>query len=280
MIVWIVGIVIAAVFIFVVLDREVFRYEGVHLGPRVQGWLYDKWSAKYDQEKQESQINDAHTLTRPLLEALASRQANTPEALILDVATGTGRFPLTLLSEPAFLGRVIALDVSRDMLARAAEKLAPHRDRVVLIRHTAVPLPFPKAMFDVVGCMEALEIMPEMEAPLAELSRVLRPGGVLVTTRGTEAWGLAGKIRSAEDYEALLRQSGFVDMEILPWWKDFDLVWARKPGQFPAVTTRRLVDILRCPSCYQTTLTSASGDLQCINCGRKIPLTPEGILLC
>jgi hypothetical protein len=31
------------------LDREIYFYEGVHLGPRWQAWLYDCWAKKYDE---------------------------------------------------------------------------------------------------------------------------------------------------------------------------------------------------------------------------------------
>jgi hypothetical protein len=53
-----------------ILDREIYFYEGVHLGPRIQAWLYDRWSRKYDRGKRESQLRDDEMLARPLLEAL------------------------------------------------------------------------------------------------------------------------------------------------------------------------------------------------------------------
>ena len=51
---WIVGIVIVIILGFI-LDREIYFYEGVHFGPRLQAWLYDRWSRKYDAGKRASQ---------------------------------------------------------------------------------------------------------------------------------------------------------------------------------------------------------------------------------
>ena len=42
---WVIGIAVVA-FVGYLLDREIYFYEGVHLGPHVQAWLYDRWSRK------------------------------------------------------------------------------------------------------------------------------------------------------------------------------------------------------------------------------------------
>lgn len=274
---WIIGIGIAVVVMYL-LDREVYFYEGAHLGPRVQGWLYDRWAAQYDAGKHDSQQQDADVLARPLLDRL--NQAGVGEAFILDVATGTGRLPVALLNEPNFKGRIIAIDLSRKMLVYANKKLTPFGDRVILMRHTALSLPFPDHTFDAVCCMEALELMPDMATPLAELARVLRPGGILLTTRGTEASGRVNKIASAEKFTGLLQAAGFDQIEIIPWWKNFDRVWARKPGDSAPIGPRGLTEVCRCPACGQVALAAVSAHaLCCDHCGKQTPVTPEGIIL-
>ena len=60
---WFIGIAILVV-VGYLLDREVYFYEGVHLGPRVQAWLYDRWSRKYDEGKRESQLRDDEMLAQ------------------------------------------------------------------------------------------------------------------------------------------------------------------------------------------------------------------------
>lgn len=42
---WIVGIIVVGILLYL-LDREIYFYEGTHLGPRAQGWLYDHWAKK------------------------------------------------------------------------------------------------------------------------------------------------------------------------------------------------------------------------------------------
>jgi ubiquinone/menaquinone biosynthesis C-methylase UbiE len=226
---WI-GILAGAIFLGLLywfVDREIYFYEGTRLGPRVQGWLYDRWAKKYDAGKQESLARDADMLARPAIEALRG----IPNSLVLDLATGTGRLPFALLTEPDFTGTVTAIDVSQGMLNEAARKLAAYAERVTLKQVVGFPLPYPDESFDMVSCMEALEVMPEMETPLRELYRVLKPGGFLLTSRGTEASGRREKVVSAEQFRVKLEAMGFEQVEIVHWWKWFDRVSARKSNR-------------------------------------------------
>jgi ubiquinone/menaquinone biosynthesis C-methylase UbiE len=276
------GIVIGIVLVLVAaaLYIEVYFYEGVHLSPRIQGWLYDQWAASYDQEKAESQRHDKEFLVRPLLTRLAKIEGSLAAPLVLDLATGTGRLPLALLQEAEFKGQIIGLDISQGMLAQAAEKLEGHADRVTLLRHQKVCLPFPNDTFDVVACLEALEVMPDMEKPLRELARVLRPGGLLLTSRGRESSGRVGQVRSAETFTELLQETGFEEIEIMDWWKTFDRVWARKPGQLQVQGPRALNDVLCCPDCGQVSLITGKADrLRCTECQAELPVSAEGIVL-
>lgn len=222
--IWIGIIAFVLVGLYLFVDREIYFYEGTHLGPRAQGWLYDRWAKGYDKAKGESQQRDAEMLAKPALEALR----NVPSPRVLDLATGTGRLPLALL-KAGFTGHITAVDVSQGMLDLAAEKLEAYPGRVTLQQVIGFPLPFPDNSFDMVACMEALEVMPEMEAPLRELNRVLKPGGFFLTSRGTEASGRRNKIVAAEPFRVRLEAMGFEQVEIVAWWKWFDRVTARKP---------------------------------------------------
>src|SRR6266540_3584223 len=157
---WIIFVALIVVIGFI-LDREIYFYEGAHLGPRLQSWLYDRWSKKYDAGKRASQLRDDEMLAQPLLAKLK----NISEPFILDFATGTGRLSFALLSRVDFKGRIIALDISQGMLEHAASKLhgldtsenitrstrpTPLSARVELLRHQSMPLPFPEAAFDAV----------------------------------------------------------------------------------------------------------------------------------
>jgi ubiquinone/menaquinone biosynthesis C-methylase UbiE len=272
---WIIAVVVLIVFGFI-LDREIYFYEGVHLGPRLQAWLYNRWAKKYDEGKHLSQLQDDEMLAQPLLEALR----DVPQPFILDFATGTGRLSYALLKRDAFQGNIIALDLSEGMLEQAAAKLGgASSTRVEFLRHLSLPLPFPDRAFDAVCALEVLELFPNMDEPLKELTRILRPGGILLTSRGTEESGRRAKVKSAAEFTALLQRQGTEQIQITRWWKLFDRVIAVKQGSSQPATSRDLSAVLRCPSCTSVDWMEVSDHWQCHICGKKLARTREGILL-
>ena len=154
--------------------------EGVYLGRRVVIALYDLYAARYDRVKQFDERADLALISEPIMERIYPLS----NPLTLDVATGTGRVPLLLARMGRFQGRVVGVDASRRMLDVARQKIAAEQfeDFITLMRRDAQALPFAPASFDVVTCLEALEFMPKPQSALGEMVRVLRPGGLLLTT--------------------------------------------------------------------------------------------------
>lgn len=271
---WLIGVIVIAVIGFL-LDREIYFYEGAHLGPRVQSWLYDRWSRKYDAGKRESQLHDDEMLAQPLLEKLT----DVKEPFLLDFATGTGRLSYALLTRPEFKGRIIGVDLSQGMLEQAAAKLSGYARRVEFLRHQSFPLPFPDEAFDAVCCLEVLELLPDAQAALHEMSRLLRPGGVLLTSRGTEESGRKAKVKSEAQLTSMLVASGFQNVQITKWWNLFDRVLARKRGRSSPAGSRVLADVLKCSSCGKIQWAAAPGALECSNCRHRLQVTGQGIVL-
>lgn len=152
--------------------------------------------------------------------------------LVLDVATGTGRLPLSLLSRPPFQGHVVGLDLSRRMLEHARVNLIAFEDRCTLVHHDAQHLPFADETFDAVCCLEALEFMPSPHKVLTEMARVLRPGGIfLVTNRvNWESRLMPGKAFAKPRFRAMLQGLGLERVEFRLWQVYYDLIFARKSG--------------------------------------------------
>lgn len=111
---------------------------------------------------------------------------------VLDLGCGFGRHAYEALRRGA---SVVAFDYSFDELAAVRGTFAvmaeggeaPAGTATGEVRGDAVRLPFPDGAFDRVIASEVLEHVADDEAALAELTRVLRPGGVLAAT--VPAWG-------------------------------------------------------------------------------------------
>jgi SAM-dependent methyltransferase len=258
-----------------VLYWQLIIAEGTYLGPRVVILLYD-WSARiYERIKQYDAGDEQWFLGLPLARALAL----IPAPMVLDVATGTGRLPRALLRQPSFEGRVIGLDLSRRMLREAVRRTAQFADRLTYIWQDAQRLPFDDGTFDAVTCLEALEFTPNPRDVLAELVRVLRPGGVLLVTNrvGRDARFMPGKTFPRDAFGQLLREFPLEEVRIRPWQMDYDLTWAVKAGEPRGGGVRPLPQVLRCPACGGRVSREAQA-FRCAACARAYPVAEDGVI--
>lgn len=95
---------------------------------------------------------------------------------VLEVAVGTGR---NLRYYPPDV-RLSGVDISHAMLSRARRRVAELDMAARLIEADAQLLPFRSATFDTVVCTLGLSSIPDDQAAVREMHRVLRPGGRLV----------------------------------------------------------------------------------------------------
>jgi ubiquinone/menaquinone biosynthesis C-methylase UbiE len=249
--------------------------EGTYLGSRIVILMYDLSARVYERIKQYDAGDEQWFLGLPLARALAL----IPAPLVLDVATGTGRLPRALLRQPAFDGRVIGLDLSRRMLREAVQRTTPFSDRLTFIWQDARRLPFDDDTFDSVTCLEALEFTPSPAEVVAELVRVLRPGGVvLVTNRvGRDAKFLPRRAFPRDAFERLLRQFPLEEVRVRRWQMDYDLAWAIKAGEPRGGGVRPLAEILRCPSCGRR-VSREPQVFKCTACARAYPIAADGVI--
>jgi ubiquinone/menaquinone biosynthesis C-methylase UbiE len=246
---WAVGIGLLGVAGLVVLVYwQLVIAEGAYLGPRVVALTYDWIARRYDAIKQFDPRDERWFVAGPLLRQLTGVR----QPLVLDVATGTGRLPMALLAN-RFPGRIVGLDLSLGMLRQAHRKLKPYGDGVRLIWQDASHLPFDDGAFDAVTCLESLEFLPRPLEALAEMVRVLAPGGVLFLTNrvGREACLLPGKAIPRSQFGEVLASHPLRDLDVRVWQHSYDLAMARKEGHLGS-EGQGGVDpwtILRCPRC-------------------------------
>ncbi len=97
---------------------------------------------------------------------------------ILDIGSGAGQILGHLLKYADSQAKLTGIDISYKMLDRAQRRLKSTRVR--LIAADLAQLPFPNSFFDCVTCGYVLEHLPDAYTGLAEISRVMTPGGRLL----------------------------------------------------------------------------------------------------
>jgi ubiquinone/menaquinone biosynthesis C-methylase UbiE len=186
--------------------------------------LRERWKT----ERLEASVYD-YAVQNPFLSRLGARvlwnydithlrqniAAQDPTALTLDIPCGGG---LAVGDNP----RHIAADLSWTMLTRARRKTS------TLLQADIYALPFPDATFDACVTYNGLHCLPDPPAAVAELTRVLRPGGTLRGTtivRGTsrdpviklmQRKGLFGPSGTISDVRTWLTSAGLTNIILTP----------------------------------------------------------------
>jgi len=169
--------------------------------------IYDRRWARYSEE----------TLGRTLI---AIPAASYPRVHV-DVACGTGLLAAKI-RERWPQATIIGVDVTQEMLEKARQRLP--EDRLTQWRQgQAEQLPVESGIADVVTCTNAFHLVQDAPAALAEIHRVLKPGGTLVivdwsTDKPSMRWRAAlmklvdrhpRHLRRVDELAILIQQAGF-----------------------------------------------------------------------
>jgi len=194
-------------------------------GPIQAAWASPIGSMLYD---------NAQALSRRLITAWQhpAEWLNIPAGgVALDVGSGPGSITASLARSAGEDGLALGVDISEPMLARAVRSEAgPH---VGFVRADAQRLPLRDNTVDAVVSIAVLQLIPNPAAALAEMARVLRPGGrlaVMVPTVGRAArlWqklpNIGAYVFDDDEIGDILEDNGFASVRV----KDVaNLQWVR-----------------------------------------------------
>jgi demethylmenaquinone methyltransferase/2-methoxy-6-polyprenyl-1,4-benzoquinol methylase len=124
---------------------------------------------------------------------------------VLDIAGGTGDLASSFRKAVGPTGEVWLTDINNAMLTRGRDRLLDEGRLGPVAQCDAEKLPFPDNYFDIVTVAFGLRNMTHKEQALAEMRRVLRPGGRLLVLEFSKVWA---PLTPAYD---------FYSFKILPW---------------------------------------------------------------
>jgi demethylmenaquinone methyltransferase/2-methoxy-6-polyprenyl-1,4-benzoquinol methylase len=128
-----------------------------------------------------------------------------PGERVLDIAAGSGDLAAALGRKVLPGGEVWITDINRRMLERGRYRLLDRGLSLPAVQCDAERLPFPAAHFDCVTVGFGLRNMTRKDAALAEMARVLKPGGRLVVLEFSKVW------------KPLERAYDWYSFKVLPW---------------------------------------------------------------
>ena len=109
------------------------------------------------------------------LTGMAERLELKPGSVVLDVGTGTGVFLPYLLKNIGKNGKIVALDLAEEMLAKAMAKYSA--ENVEYLHADIMDIPVYEEMFDSVVCYSSFPHFQDKHKALTEIRRVMKPGG-------------------------------------------------------------------------------------------------------
>lgn len=160
------------------MSQTHFGYETVdeaEKARRVRG-VFDSVASKYDL------MNDLMSMgMHRAWKAYTVMVANLREGdRVLDIAGGTGDLALAFSKKVGKTGQVVHTDINEAMLRTGRDRLLDAGVALPTLVCDAEKLPFPNDYFDVVSVAFGLRNMTHKDVALAQMNRVLKPGGKLL----------------------------------------------------------------------------------------------------
>jgi demethylmenaquinone methyltransferase/2-methoxy-6-polyprenyl-1,4-benzoquinol methylase len=186
-----------------VSDNTHFGFEQVPEGEKARrvGAVFDRVAERYDVMNDLMSLG-LHRVWKAFTVSVARPR---PGERILDVATGSGDLALSLGRRIQPGGEIWLTDINRSMLQRGRDRATDRGLLAPAVQCDAERLPFPSGYFDCVTVAFGLRNMTRKEAALAEMARVLKPGGRLLILEFSKVW------------KPLERAYDLYSFKVLPW---------------------------------------------------------------
>jgi demethylmenaquinone methyltransferase/2-methoxy-6-polyprenyl-1,4-benzoquinol methylase len=163
-----------------------FGFESIPEAKKVQkvADVFHSVAAKYDV------MNDVMSagLHRIWKAATILRAGVRPGFKVLDIAGGTGDLAMAFAKKTGHTGQVWLTDINESMLKVGRDRLLNNGLSIPISLCDAEKLPFPSNYFDRVSVAFGLRNMTRKEVALAEMQRVLKPGGMLLVLEFSKIW--------------------------------------------------------------------------------------------
>lgn len=139
-----------------------------------------------------------------------------PFQSVLDIGSGAGQILGHLLKQTSPGTRLVACDLSHQMLRRARTRLKSETPEYITA--DLMRLPFAENSFDCVTCGWVIEHLPDPKPGLSELRRVLKPGGsmLLLATEDTISGAMTSRTWKCRTYNRAELQQACEEVG-LPW---------------------------------------------------------------
>jgi demethylmenaquinone methyltransferase/2-methoxy-6-polyprenyl-1,4-benzoquinol methylase len=150
---------------------------------RVRG-VFDSVATRYDLMNDLMSLGMHRAWKRFTIAASGVR----PGARVLDVAGGTADLARLFAARVGPTGSVVLTDINGAMLAAGRDRMLNEGRLMPAVQCNAEALPFPAASFDCVSIAFGLRNVTRKDVALAEMRRVLRPGGVALVLEFSRVW--------------------------------------------------------------------------------------------
>lgn len=159
------------------MKEKVTPYKDSKLAKKEQvSKMFDKISGGYDDLNRVISLGMDRAWRRKVIKTIVHHQPET----VLDIATGTGDLAISLAETG--LGNITGVDISEGMLKVARKKIKEKglSERITMQLGDSEDLPFKENYFDTICVAFGVRNFEHLEKGLAEIYRVLKPGGLFV----------------------------------------------------------------------------------------------------